>query len=397
MAQNYSLPKPTEPLLDQFGKVSVPWYNYLRTRFGDGAAEEIIASIEAQIADLLARVEALEEGESAIISGPESVRVVGTLAGGLVQLTLEGDDRSPPPTHYYGTNAVEVKGFHPVSDTVEVAAGELTKSIAVDGVTTFGLEDVPDGGGGALLRVAFDAKGRKTDSSPAELGDLADVDLVSSPPADGDALIYDGVAGEWIPGSGGGGGSGRGYGSVRLRRPNSDVVKIFGDETAQGNAAAAAVTANQVRYYPFALSRAIAISSIGASVSSLSVGNKARVAIYNNDGDATFDRPGTILVESGDLDTSTTGIKYSSVSITLNPGVIYWAAFICTAASFHQWQGNQASTPSWFGRASIAAGPITYAFENIGPGWTIMPSNAGTLSYQTAGNYPMVLFQEAGG
>lgn len=140
MAQNYSLPKPTEPLLDQFGKVSVPWYNYLRTRFGDGAAEEIIASIEAQIAGLIARVEALEEGESAVISGPESVRVVGTLAGGLVQLTLEGDDRSPPPTYYYGTNAVEVKGFHPVADTIIQSDG-ITLTVNADGTTNIAHAD----------------------------------------------------------------------------------------------------------------------------------------------------------------------------------------------------------------------------------------------------------------
>lgn len=111
MAVQYSIPKPTEPLLDQFGKLSSPWYNYLRTRFGDAAAEEIIAAIEAQIADLLARVEELEEGGSAQIVGPESVIVSGTLADGLVQLTLDGDERRPLPVSFYATDEARDKGW----------------------------------------------------------------------------------------------------------------------------------------------------------------------------------------------------------------------------------------------------------------------------------------------
>jgi hypothetical protein len=111
MAVRYSLPKPTEPLLDQFGKLSAPWYNYLRTRYGDDAAEEIIASIEAQIADLLARVEALEEGESARIVGPQSVSVVGSLQNGLVQLTLVNDEALPLPVSFYATDENQEKGW----------------------------------------------------------------------------------------------------------------------------------------------------------------------------------------------------------------------------------------------------------------------------------------------
>lgn len=114
MVVRYALPNATEPLLDQFGKVSAPWYNYLRTRFGDDVAEEIIAAIEAQIADLLARVEELEEGGSAQILGPESVIVTGTLADGVVQLTLDGDERRPSPVSFYSTDEDRAKGWNPL-------------------------------------------------------------------------------------------------------------------------------------------------------------------------------------------------------------------------------------------------------------------------------------------
>lgn len=116
MPTPYTIPRPSEPVLDQNGHFTVPWQNYLRTRYGDAAASEIIAELEAQIADLLARVEALEEGESARIVGPQSVSVVGSLANGLVQLTLVGDSVSPDPEYYYGTDASGAKGFHPLPE-----------------------------------------------------------------------------------------------------------------------------------------------------------------------------------------------------------------------------------------------------------------------------------------
>lgn len=111
MAVAYAIPRPSEPVLDQNGHFTVPWQNYLRTRYGDAAAEEIIAELEAQIADLLARVEALEDGESARIVGPQSVSVVGSLENGLVQLTLVNDESEPLPVSFYATDENQDKGW----------------------------------------------------------------------------------------------------------------------------------------------------------------------------------------------------------------------------------------------------------------------------------------------
>ena len=112
MATSYTIPKPNESLLDQFGKLSTPWYNYLRTRFGDDAAE----GVAQQIADLMARVEALEEdqGTDARIIGPASVTVIGNLADGLVQLLLDGDEVSPLPVSLYSTGDDGQKGWNPL-------------------------------------------------------------------------------------------------------------------------------------------------------------------------------------------------------------------------------------------------------------------------------------------
>lgn len=112
MATRYTIPKPNESLLDEFGKLSTRWYNYLRTRFGDDAAE----GVAQQIADLTARVAALEEdqGTDARIIGPASVTVIGNLADGLVQLLLDGDEVSPLPVSLYSTGGDGRKGWNPL-------------------------------------------------------------------------------------------------------------------------------------------------------------------------------------------------------------------------------------------------------------------------------------------
>lgn len=89
-------------------------------------------------------------------------------------LSLVNDESMPDPTSYYGTDAAGNKGWHPVSDAVEAAAGELTKAVGGDGVTTFGLPDVTPTPGGTLQRYGFDAKGRRSEEEAADTDDLAE-------------------------------------------------------------------------------------------------------------------------------------------------------------------------------------------------------------------------------
>lgn len=88
------------------------WFRYLRAL----AKQPGISSDQsAAIAALTLRIQALEGGESdvASIQGLLSVIVSGTLADGLVQLSLAGDEAAPDPSHYYGTDDAGAKGFHP--------------------------------------------------------------------------------------------------------------------------------------------------------------------------------------------------------------------------------------------------------------------------------------------
>lgn len=89
-------------------------------------------------------------------------------------LSLVNDESMPDPTSYYGTNAAGDKGWHAASDTMEAAPGELTKSVDSDGVTTFGLPDIPPESGGTLQRYGFDDKGRRVEEEAADTDDLAE-------------------------------------------------------------------------------------------------------------------------------------------------------------------------------------------------------------------------------
>jgi hypothetical protein len=109
MAIRYAIPQPSEPIVDGNGHVTRAWRNYLSTQVPAADLEILIAQIEA----LAARVEALEadQGEDAVILGPESVEVAGQLSDGLVQLRLVGDEVSPLPVSLYSTDDDGEKGW----------------------------------------------------------------------------------------------------------------------------------------------------------------------------------------------------------------------------------------------------------------------------------------------
>ena len=135
-------PRPTEPFLVRSGLVTGWWYDYLRTL----TPSDLAAELQAQIADLIERVGELENESDLLaqFNGIASVRVTGSLASGVVNITLVGDDDAPGASYYYGTDASGEKGWY-----------------------------------------------------ERLLSTLADVD-VTTPPVAGDALVYDGTA--WVPG-----------------------------------------------------------------------------------------------------------------------------------------------------------------------------------------------------
>lgn len=66
------------------------------------------------------------------VLGFGSIRSFGTLAGGIVQITLQGDDENPGNTYYYGTGPDGEKGFYPIADALIEGDG-IALSVGLDG------------------------------------------------------------------------------------------------------------------------------------------------------------------------------------------------------------------------------------------------------------------------
>lgn len=170
------MPRYGQAFLLPSGAIAPVWYDYLRSL----DASSLTAEIERQVQANTAAIKALEEAgfgdylpSSAFVLGINSVETFGELKDG-ARVMLRGDVALPDPTTYYGANQDQERGFHPVSDAIEAETGELTKVVGEDGVTTFGLADVPDTGGGTLQKTARDQYGRLAGTSEATTSDLAE-------------------------------------------------------------------------------------------------------------------------------------------------------------------------------------------------------------------------------
>lgn len=175
-------PNWNEPIADQSGRATLAWRNYFLMLASVQTSDDLRALYEA----LAARVAALEDGGalSFQLLGEQSITVNGIAQPGhVVIITLDNDSDAPGNTQYYGTGPTGTKGWFPVSGTITVNGGELTRTVGSDGVTTFGLADVPDSGAGTLLAITRDGKGRVTGTKAATItGTVQQIDV-----ANGDA------------------------------------------------------------------------------------------------------------------------------------------------------------------------------------------------------------------
>lgn len=133
---NPALPKVQQPVSDARGFASREWYAFFRSLAGlDGA------TLQAEIAALVDRVAALEDGQSLTFNGAQSVTV--TNVDGTITISLDGDNDSPGGNWYYGTNADGVRGFWPVADGVS-GGYSITKAVDYGPYDYQGELDTPD-------------------------------------------------------------------------------------------------------------------------------------------------------------------------------------------------------------------------------------------------------------
>ena len=119
----YRLPRPNAPFVQGNGAPTVEWYNWLRGF--ENLFNSSDAGLQAQITQIayalgspdgtVANIPPIDTNglpTSTMVVGQNSIVSFGTLADGLVSLSLAGDVATPGPDKHYATDALGVKGWH---------------------------------------------------------------------------------------------------------------------------------------------------------------------------------------------------------------------------------------------------------------------------------------------
>lgn len=240
MASPNDVPRVSEPIAAAGGYVTRAWVDFF-LKLASSQSNEDLAALYAALAQ---RVSDLEDGTGFDfqILGQGSIGVNGIpQPGGVVIITLLNDADSPGNTMYYGTGPTGTKGWFPVSGTMLIEEGQLTKTVGSNGVTTFGLAPLADTGVGTFKAITRDPYGRvegsrngTADDVPvAKLGAATydtlqeSINVLNSP-----GLISGGVLSD-----GGGGNVAWTAGTISIRATDSDVATLYMANFAAGTAA----------------------------------------------------------------------------------------------------------------------------------------------------------------
>lgn len=141
-----------------------------------------------------------------------------------------------------------------------------------------------------------------------------------------------------------------------------------------GNGSSAAMFSNEIHYNPVYIP--IDIELVGLSVSIISSsGTKARIGIYSGGSDGL---PNTLLVSTGDISTTSTGIKSGSITHSLKSGW-YWTAVLADGGpSLQRYNPNAGAflgSPCGIFTNSTFTAANNFR-HSISGGWTTLPTTA---------------------
>lgn len=180
------------PIVLRDGRPTPEFYGYLL-----GLDRALGTDYAAQFTALAARVAALEEGGSLTLRGIGSI----TVRNGVVQLLADEDNLAG--NSYYGANAAGERGFWPVVDALAAGIG-LTKVAQVPWNVLGELDDTSQlpasasGGDAYLIDGDYWVWGGSAWSNEGPPPNAATLGLYPGT-AEDDALLWDPVAGDYVP------------------------------------------------------------------------------------------------------------------------------------------------------------------------------------------------------
>jgi len=145
----------------------------------------------------------------------------------------------------------------------------------------------------------------------------------------------------------------------------------------------AVATANTIYLSPFIPANSITISNLQLNVVTLGVGGLARILVYSDSNGV----PTTKLIESTNLDCSTTGVKTYTESFTFTAGITYWLGVYANNSLF------QMSTISSGNTIPVSTNAFAAAYNSLTASATFAsaPSTLGTVTLNTTTMYAINL------
>jgi len=366
--------RPSVPWVDSGGRPTREFFDHFRRLTGDSnLSDDAIARVVKDLSGIaqalgstdgsVANIPPQSSQAQALVIGLRSVQHVGSLADGLVSLSLEGDEDAPGPSRYYGTSASGGRGFHALSDALVQGPG-VTFTVGEDGRTTVSAE-----GGAAGIA--------STDDLPEGSSNLYYTD------ARVDARI-----------AASGGGSGGGVCSpvnfpLVVSPASLGGAYYIGDDQAT-NLGTMSPSANLVYYFPFVPPRTITLATLGVNVTS-AVAGKIRAGIYADAQSGGTNMPGALLASTGDLSGAATGPVTTAVGITLQGGRLYWAATLHQSGA-SVLAATSGAARAVMGRSSASLhGQVSHLTQSVAAGWTEMPAAAAPTA-RTLAARPLLYF-----
>jgi hypothetical protein len=86
-------------------------------------------------------------------------------------------------------------------------------------------------------------------------------------------------------------------------------------------------SANSLRAFPFFVPKTISFDRIAIRVTTAGTGTtpRARIGVYADNGNIY---PGQLVLDAGEVDVSSTGLKELTINLKLKAGKLYWLAFV---------------------------------------------------------------------
>ncbi len=111
---------------------------------------------------------------------------------------------------------------------------------------------------------------------------------------------------------------------LRFRKPG----RYFGPFLTGGTITTQSVaSANSLRAFPFFVPKATSFDRIAIRVTTAGTGTtpRARIGVYTDNGNIY---PGQLILDAGEVDVSSTGLKELTINLKLKAGKLYWLAFV---------------------------------------------------------------------